>query len=139
MKLSSVRAVITGGASGLGNAVAQRLVGAGAQVTLIDVNEAAGQAAAKTLGAAARFQKVDVTNEAALTAAMAQARSDWSESLRQPRDIGRGRGDMLLFRSVKNRSFSTQPYRDVLAGGPENQHVPPASASHHRRTQNRGR
>ncbi len=66
MKLNQVRAVITGGASGLGNAVAQRLVGAGAQVTLIDVNEAAGQAAAKTLGAAARFQKVDVTNEAAL-------------------------------------------------------------------------
>ena len=76
MKLNQIRAVITGGASGLGNAVAQRLVGAGAQVTLIDVNEAAGQAAAKTLGAAARFQKVDVTNEAALTAAMAQAQSD---------------------------------------------------------------
>ncbi|HET9445580.1 MAG TPA: SDR family NAD(P)-dependent oxidoreductase, partial [Steroidobacteraceae bacterium] len=41
MKLNQVRAVITGGASGLGNAVAQRLVAAGAQVTLIDVNEAA--------------------------------------------------------------------------------------------------
>jgi NAD(P)-dependent dehydrogenase (short-subunit alcohol dehydrogenase family) len=76
MKLNQIRAVITGGASGLGNAVAQRLMGAGAQVTLIDVNDAAGQAAAKALGAAARFQKVDVTNEAALTAAMAQAHSD---------------------------------------------------------------
>ena len=55
MKLNQVRAVITGGASGLGNAVAQRLVAAGAKVTLLDVNEAAGQAAAKALGAAARF------------------------------------------------------------------------------------
>ena len=76
MKPHQIRAVITGGASGLGNAVAQRLVGAGAKVTLIDVQEAAGQAAAKALGAAAHFQKVDVTNEAALTAAMAQAQSD---------------------------------------------------------------
>src|SRR4030095_5309739 len=76
MKLNQVRAVITGGASGLGNAVAQRLVAAGAQVTLIDVNEAAGQAAAKALGAAARFQTVDVTKEEAVTAAMQKAQSD---------------------------------------------------------------
>ena len=69
MKLNQIRAVVTGGASGLGNAVAQRLIGAGGKVTLLDVNEAAGQAAAKSLGAAARFQKVDVTNEAAVTAA----------------------------------------------------------------------
>ena len=76
MKLNQIRAVITGGASGLGNAVAQRLVAAGAQVTLIDVNEAAGQAAAKALGAAARFQTVDVTKEEAVTAAMQKAQSD---------------------------------------------------------------
>lgn len=73
MKLNEIRAVVTGGASGLGNAVAARLVAAGAQVTLIDVNQAAGEAAAKTLGAAARFHAVDVTNEAAVTAALAQA------------------------------------------------------------------
>lgn len=76
MKLNQVRAVITGGASGLGNAVAQRLVSAGAQVTLIDVNENAGQAAAKALGASARFQAVNVTNEDAVTAAVNKAQSD---------------------------------------------------------------
>jgi NAD(P)-dependent dehydrogenase (short-subunit alcohol dehydrogenase family) len=76
MKLNQVRAVITGGASGLGNAVAQRLIGAGAQVTLIDVNENAGQAAAKALGASARFQVVNVTNEEAVTAAVNKAQSD---------------------------------------------------------------
>ncbi len=76
MKLERVRAVITGGASGLGHAVAQRLVRAGAKVALLDVNELAGQAAAQALGASASFQAVDVTDEAAVEAAIAQAHSD---------------------------------------------------------------
>ncbi|HMN46036.1 MAG TPA: SDR family NAD(P)-dependent oxidoreductase [Povalibacter sp.] len=75
MKLNQVRAVITGGASGLGNAVASRIVAAGGQVTLLDVNQEAGEAAAKALGASARFQKVDVTNESAVNAAVAAAHS----------------------------------------------------------------
>lgn len=76
MKLDQVRAVITGGASGLGNAVAARLVAAGAHVTLIDVNAASGEAAARTLGSAARFKQVDVTNEAAVVAAMSSAKTE---------------------------------------------------------------
>jgi NAD(P)-dependent dehydrogenase (short-subunit alcohol dehydrogenase family) len=76
MKLNTLRALITGGASGLGNAVAQRLVAAGAQVTLLDVNQAAGETAAKALGAPARFAQVDVSNEAAVNAAVAQAQQD---------------------------------------------------------------
>lgn len=76
MKLNELRAVITGGASGLGNAVATKLVAAGAQVTLIDVNAAGGEAAAKTLGAAARFKHVNVTDESAVNAAVAAAHSD---------------------------------------------------------------
>jgi NAD(P)-dependent dehydrogenase (short-subunit alcohol dehydrogenase family) len=76
MKLDQVRAAITGGASGLGFAVAQRLVSAGAKVTLLDVNEAAGQAAVQTLGDAARFLAVDVSKESVVDAAIAQAKSD---------------------------------------------------------------
>ena len=76
MKLNEVRAVVTGGASGLGNAVAQRLVSAGAKVTLLDVNEAAGQAAAKALGAGAFFQTVDVSKESVVDAAIEQAKND---------------------------------------------------------------
>jgi NAD(P)-dependent dehydrogenase (short-subunit alcohol dehydrogenase family) len=76
MKLNEIRAVITGGASGLGNAVATRLVAAGAQVTLIDVNASGGETAARSLGAAARFKHVDVTNEAAVDAALAAARTE---------------------------------------------------------------
>jgi NAD(P)-dependent dehydrogenase (short-subunit alcohol dehydrogenase family) len=76
MKLNEVRAVVTGGASGLGNAVAQRLIGAGAKVTLLDVNEAAGQAAAQALGAGAFFQTVDVSKESVVDAAIQQAKND---------------------------------------------------------------
>lgn len=76
MKLNEIRAVITGGASGLGNAVAAKLVGAGARVALLDVNQEAGEAAAKSLGSSARFHTVDVTNEAAIDAAIAKARSE---------------------------------------------------------------
>ena len=76
MKLNEVRAVVTGGASGLGNAVAQRLISAGAKVTLLDVNEAAGQAAAKALGAGAFFQTVDVSKESVVDAAIQQAKED---------------------------------------------------------------
>lgn len=75
MKLHEIRAVITGGASGLGNAVAQRLISAGAQVVLIDVDETTGIAAAKALGAAARFRRVNVTDEAAVNDAIDTARA----------------------------------------------------------------
>lgn len=73
MKLAQIRAFVTGGASGLGNAVAQRLVAAGARVTLADIDESAGTRAAQALGGHAHFIKVDVTDEAGVNAAIAQA------------------------------------------------------------------
>ena len=56
-------AVITGAASGLGFAIATRLHGAGARVAMLDLNEAAVQAAAKEVGANASAFSVDVTSE----------------------------------------------------------------------------
>jgi NAD(P)-dependent dehydrogenase (short-subunit alcohol dehydrogenase family) len=79
MKLDSIRAVISGGASGLGNAVAARFVAAGAQVTLLDVNQEAGAAAAQALGPSARFQAVDVTSETAVNDAIVAARTAMGE------------------------------------------------------------
>jgi NAD(P)-dependent dehydrogenase (short-subunit alcohol dehydrogenase family) len=73
MKLSEVRAIITGGASGLGYAVAQRLTAAGAHVALWDINEEAGKAAVAALGERAVYQAVDVTQEAAVNAAADEA------------------------------------------------------------------
>src|SRR5688572_33487946 len=66
MQLQDIRAVITGGASGLGLAVAQTLIASNAQVVLFDVNGDAGEAAARSLGANAHFHSVDVTKEAAV-------------------------------------------------------------------------
>src|SRR3546814_13111739 len=63
MQLDQVKAIITGGASGLGHAVAQHVVAHGGQVALFDVNEDKGHAAAKELGDTARFFRTDVTSE----------------------------------------------------------------------------
>ncbi|MGN2253717.1 SDR family NAD(P)-dependent oxidoreductase [Frateuria sp. GZRe12] len=74
MQLDQVKAVITGGASGLGHAVAQHLAAHGAKVALFDVNEEKGQQAAQALGEAARFYRTDVTSEEGVTANVAAAR-----------------------------------------------------------------
>jgi NAD(P)-dependent dehydrogenase (short-subunit alcohol dehydrogenase family) len=73
MQLNEVRAVITGGASGLGFAVAEHLCAAGGRVTLFDIQDAPGQKAAQSLGAAAQFQHCDVSSEASIDAAMQAA------------------------------------------------------------------
>ncbi|HLA72348.1 MAG TPA: SDR family NAD(P)-dependent oxidoreductase [Steroidobacteraceae bacterium] len=75
MKIADARAVVTGGASGLGNAVARHIVAATGRVTLLDVQEGPGQAAAAALGQNAGFAKCDVTSEAEVNAAMESARA----------------------------------------------------------------
>jgi NAD(P)-dependent dehydrogenase (short-subunit alcohol dehydrogenase family) len=75
MKYADARAVVTGGASGLGNAVARHIVAAGGHVTLLDVQEGPGQAAAAALGPNAAFAKCDVTSETEVNAAMDAARA----------------------------------------------------------------
>ena len=50
MQLEHVKAVITGGASGLGYAVARHLVDHGAKVALFDVNDATGASSCEALG-----------------------------------------------------------------------------------------
>jgi NAD(P)-dependent dehydrogenase (short-subunit alcohol dehydrogenase family) len=69
---SSMAAVITGGASGLGAATARRLASHGVKVALFDLNEAQGKALATEIGGV--FCKVDVTSEEQVDAAFAQAR-----------------------------------------------------------------
>lgn len=59
MKLSDVKAIVTGGAQGIGLCFAQSLAAAGAQVTVGDVNEAALEA----LPAGIHRRRLDVANE----------------------------------------------------------------------------
>ena len=75
MQLASVRAIVTGGVSGLGLAVAQHLVANGGKVSLFDVNDDKGAAAVEALGSAnARYFRTDVTDEASVADNVAAAR-----------------------------------------------------------------
>lgn len=74
MKLSQAKAVITGGASGLGFATAQRVIDAGGQVVLLDINDELGNESATKLGERASFVNTDVSNEGSVKAAIQQAK-----------------------------------------------------------------
>jgi NAD(P)-dependent dehydrogenase (short-subunit alcohol dehydrogenase family) len=71
MKFSSTLAVITGGASGLGKSVAERVMAAGGKAAILDLQEAAGRPVAAELGA--HFFQCDVADEAQVIAAFAAA------------------------------------------------------------------
>lgn len=75
MQIDQAKAVITGGASGLGFAVARHLVAHGAAVALLDVNDEKGQAAARELGPAARYFRADVTHEEGIAGTLAEAQA----------------------------------------------------------------
>ena len=70
MKISDTVAVVTGGASGLGEATVRNFVEGGARVAIFDMNAAKGETVATELGANAIFCKVDVTDEAAVKAGL---------------------------------------------------------------------
>jgi NAD(P)-dependent dehydrogenase (short-subunit alcohol dehydrogenase family) len=73
MKIQDTKAIITGGASGLGRAVAEDVIAAGGHVVLFDVNESAGAGAVAELGDRASFAMVDVTSETAVSEAVSAA------------------------------------------------------------------
>ncbi len=73
MLTSETRAIITGGASGLGRAVAESIIAGGGRVTILDVNSTAGLDLAARLGERAAFVETDVTSEAAVDAAVVSA------------------------------------------------------------------
>jgi NAD(P)-dependent dehydrogenase (short-subunit alcohol dehydrogenase family) len=73
MELALAKAVISGGASGLGFATAQRVIDAGGQVTLLDINDEQGNQSAANLGQRASYVNTDVANEGAVKNAMSTA------------------------------------------------------------------
>jgi NAD(P)-dependent dehydrogenase (short-subunit alcohol dehydrogenase family) len=74
MKLdNTVAAVVTGGASGLGEATARALAAQGVKVAIFDMNEARGEEVAKEIGGV--FCKVNVTSDADVDAGFEKARA----------------------------------------------------------------
>jgi NAD(P)-dependent dehydrogenase (short-subunit alcohol dehydrogenase family) len=70
MDVNGSVALITGGASGLGLASAERLLEAGAHVVILDLPSSPGEQVADKLGERARFAPGDVTDEASVAAAL---------------------------------------------------------------------
>ena len=70
MDIDGSVALVTGGASGLGFATAQRLVAAGARVVVVDLPSSSGAQAAERLGPSATFAPADVTQESDVGAAL---------------------------------------------------------------------
>jgi NAD(P)-dependent dehydrogenase (short-subunit alcohol dehydrogenase family) len=75
MKIAGSVALVTGGASGLGEATVRQLASQGAQVVIVDLNEDRGQALAAELGDVATFVRADVSNAEEVQAAVARATS----------------------------------------------------------------
>ncbi|KAB7781023.1 MULTISPECIES: SDR family oxidoreductase [Xanthomonas] len=75
MQLADLKAVVTGGVSGLGLAVAQRIVAEGGKVALFDLNDDKGAAAVAALGAErACYLRTDVSDEAQVAAQLGAAK-----------------------------------------------------------------
>ncbi len=73
MELSSAKAVVSGGASGLGLATARRVIDAGGYAALLDINDEQGTESAEELGERAIFVKTDVSDEDGVRASISDA------------------------------------------------------------------
>jgi NAD(P)-dependent dehydrogenase (short-subunit alcohol dehydrogenase family) len=111
MKLdSSISAVITGGASGLGAATARRLAAHGVRVALFDLNEELGVALAKELGGV--FCKVDVREETQVDQAFANARAANGQERIMVNCAGLGKAGKTAGRNKDTRETQHYPLED---------------------------
>jgi len=73
MQISQAKAIVSGGASGLGLATARRIIAEGGRVVLLDINQDQGNAAATGLGANSAFVETDVSSEETVNNAVERA------------------------------------------------------------------
>lgn len=114
---SSISAVVSGGASGLGRASAEALSAAGAKVAIFDINEALGEEVAAKIGGL--FCKVDITSEDSVVAGFAKARAaHGQERILVHCAMTSKRGKTLSFdkESGKYRRTSTADYEFGVQG-----------------------
>src|SRR6478752_3374444 len=79
MRLANKVAIISGAASGMGAATARMFAREGAKVVIADVMEHEGRQVADAIGAAARFEKLDVTDEASWAAVVAATQQNFGK------------------------------------------------------------
>lgn len=112
MKITNRTAIITGGASGLGEATARLFHQLGARVALFDLNRERGESIAAELGDGASYHEVDVTDHQAVTDTVEAVRQrygaihiccNYAGIAPAVKTIGRdGPGDAALFAKVIN-------------------------------------
>lgn len=105
-----VVAVVTGGASGLGEATARALAVAGAKVAIFDMNEAVGSALATEIGGV--FCKVDVTSDDQVDAAFAKARNALGQERILVNCAGIANGIKTASRNKADGSTARFPMKD---------------------------
>lgn len=78
-RLDGKVALITGGASGLGEGTVRRFVEEGARVVVADIQEEAAHELVSSLGDATRFHRTDVTDESDIEAAVSAAVTEFGQ------------------------------------------------------------
>lgn len=73
MKMSEVKAIVTGGASGLGEATVRNIIKQGGKAAILDLSEERGQKLVEELGESAVFVKTDVSSEQDVSNAVSKA------------------------------------------------------------------
>jgi len=114
---ATTSAVVTGGASGLGQASAEALAAAGAKVAIFDINEEKGTAVAKAIGGI--FCKVDINNEQSVVDGYAKARAaHGQERILVHCAMTSRRGKTLAFDKASNKlkRLSTEDYEAGVQG-----------------------
>lgn len=112
MDIRNEAAIVTGGASGLGEATARRLAQEGAKVTLFDLNAERGEAVAAEIGG--RFQSVDVSDSASIAAGFAAARAQHGQERVLVNCAGIGWGEKTAGRSKKTGEIKAHGYDGFL-------------------------
>ena len=113
MRIDGSAALVAGGASGLGEATARHLHGAGAHVTIADLNAERGEALAQELGERASFVHTDVTQPETVEAAVAHAAGRTAGGLRiSVCCAGIGHGERVAGR---RGAHSLEPFERVIA------------------------
>jgi len=112
MQLKDKVAIVTGGASGLGRATAERFLAAGARVAIFDLNEEQGASAARDMGKGALFCPVNVADDDAIASGIDATMQQFGAIHVCVNCAGRGGGATKTL--GKGGRFPMELFRDVI-------------------------